>query len=41
MRERLQPEQRVIGIGEELAGFCMTEMVDDAGEFSVNNRRNR
>jgi len=38
MRDRLLPEQRLLGIAEELAGFLMKEMVDDAGEFSVNRR---
>ena len=38
MREQLLPEQRPLGIAEELAGFLMKEMVDDAGEFSVNRR---
>ena len=38
MRDRLLPEQRLLGIAEELAGFFMKEMVDDAGEFSVNRR---
>ena len=41
MREKVLPEQRVIAIAEELAGFLLKEMVDDAGEFSVNNWRNR
>ena len=36
MREKVLPEQRVIAIAEELAGFLLKEMVDDAGEFSVN-----
>ena len=38
MRDRLLLEQRVLGIAEELAGFLMKEMIDDAGEFSVNRR---
>ena len=38
MRDRLLLEQRVVGIAEELAGFFMKEMVDDAVEFSVNRR---
>ena len=41
MRDKVLPEQRLIGIAEELAGFFMKAMVDDAREFSVNNRRNR
>ena len=41
MREKVLPEQRIIAIEEELAGFLLEVMVDDAGEFSVNNRRNR
>ena len=41
MRDRLLPQQRVLAIAEELAGFLLTHMIDDAGEFSVNNRRNR
>ena len=39
MRDQLLPEQRVVAIAEELAGFFMNEMIDDAGEFSVNRRR--
>ena len=38
MRDQLLPEQRVLAIAEELAGFLLKEMVDDAGEFSVNRR---
>jgi len=38
MRDQLLPEQRLLGIAEELAGFLLKEMVDDAGEFSVNRR---
>ena len=41
MREKVLPEQRVIAITDELAGFLLKEMIDDAGEFSVNNRSNR
>ena len=39
MRDQLLPQQRVVAIAEELAGFLMNEMIDDAGEFSVNKRR--
>jgi hypothetical protein len=38
MRDQLLPEQRVLAIAEELAGFIFKEIVDDAGEFSVNRR---
>ena len=39
MRDQLLPQQRVVAIAEELAGFLMNKMLDDAGEFSVNRRR--
>jgi hypothetical protein len=31
MRERLLPEQRALAVAEELAGFLMTEAMDDKG----------
>jgi hypothetical protein len=38
MRENLQPQQHLLGIKEELAGFLMREIIDDKGLFSVNRR---
>jgi hypothetical protein len=38
MRDKLLPEQRLLGIAEEMAGFLMKELVHDHGEFSVNRR---
>ena len=38
MRESLLPEERLIAIMEELAGFVLKEMVDDNGLFSINSR---
>ena len=38
MQGQLLPEQRILAIVEELAGFIFKEIIDDAGEFSVNRR---
>ena len=41
MRDQLLPEQRLLGITEELAGFLLKEIIDDAGAFNVNRRCSR
>ena len=38
MREKLLPEDRLLGVTEELAGFLMKQIIDDAGLVSVNRR---
>ena len=38
MRDSLLPEQRLLGIVEELVGFVLKDMVDDKGLFSINSR---
>jgi hypothetical protein len=38
MRDQLLLAERVLAIVEELTGFIVKEIIDDAREFSVNRR---
>lgn len=38
MRDQLLLAERVLAIAEELTGFIVKEIVDDAREFIVNRR---
>jgi hypothetical protein len=39
LREKLLPTQRIRAIHEELAGFLMREVLDEAGEHYVEDEK--
>ena len=38
MRDQQLPEQHVLAIAEELAGFIVKKIINNAEEFNVNTR---
>ena len=38
MRNSLLPEQRVKAIGDEIAGFLLSDVIPDKAEFSCNKK---
>ena len=39
LREKLDPEQRIRAIQEEFAGFLLKEVIDERGEYYVEDEK--